>query len=221
MEFCMQHQIQQIQPQAQPTAHCSTTQPQPQAAKKKEVLKPQPPPTKETVYTRPDVPSYFKNMAGMEDVEILDLTTTRPSIDIDENSQDTNYSANSTQDINSTEEFSSDEVPTMKKGVPFPMHLFIGMEPVEVERIPPEINNLCCFKIKCPEKEYSERSSDRRWFLMNTSSRVGLLGKKKTGKCQGSLYCDNKNVPTFPQRESKMKSTSIICFKGKLAVFAS
>ena len=106
-------QIQQIQPQAQPTAHCSTTQPQPQAAKKKEVLKPQPPPTKETVYTRPDVPSYFKNMAGMEDVEILDLTTTRPSIDIDENSQDTNYSVNSTQDINSTEEFSSDEVPTM------------------------------------------------------------------------------------------------------------
>ena len=183
---------QQIQPQTQSTAHCSTSQPQPQAAKKKEVLKPQPPPTKETVYTRPDVPSYFKNMAGMEDVEILDLTTTRPSIDIDENSQDTNYSANSTQDINSTEEISCDEVPTMKKGVPFPMHLFIGMEPVEVERIPPEINNLCCFKIKCPEKEYAERSSDRRWFQMNTSSRVGLLGKKKTGKCQGSFYCDNE-----------------------------
>lgn len=180
-------QIQQIQP----TAHCSKPQPVPQATKKKEVLKNNLPPAKETVYTRTDVPAYFKNMEGMEDVEILDLTTSTPSTEIDENSQDTNYSENSTQDMNSTEDFSSDEVPTMKKGVPFPIHLFTGMEPEEVERIPPEINNLCCYRIKCTEKEYAERSSDRRWFLMNTSSRVGLLGKKKTGKCQGSYFCNN------------------------------
>ena len=184
-------QVQQPKPQAQDTAHSSSSQPNPEAPKKKEVLKPNLPPEKETVYTRPDVPAYFKNLPGMEDVEILDLTTTTHSAETDENSQDTTYSASSTQEINSIEDFSSEEIPAMKRGVPFPVHLFIGMEPVEVDRIPAEINNLCCFRIKCPEKEYSERSSDRRWFLMNTSSRVGLLGKKKTGKCQGSFYCDN------------------------------
>ena len=116
--------IAQNQAQPQPTSHCSTGQPQLQVTNKEEVLKPQPPPTKETVYTRQDVPAYFKKMPDMDDVEILDLTTETPSINIDETSQDTNYSTNSpnsTQDINSTEEGSQDDVPVIKKCVSFPI----------------------------------------------------------------------------------------------------
>ena len=67
------------------------------------------------------------------------------------------------------------------------------MEPTEVDRIPGEIDGTCWYRIKCSDKEYTERTSDLRWFMMRTNSRTGLVGRRKVGSCQGSYICSNKN----------------------------
>ena len=109
--------------EAQSTAQfpaTTQTQAQPQPKNQKEAF--QPAPAKETVSTRCDVPAYYKDMAWMENVQVLDLTTGTPAINIDETSQDTNYgtnSPNSTQEVDTTGETDGD-MPFMKKGVGFP-----------------------------------------------------------------------------------------------------
>ena len=44
-----------------------------------------------------DVPAFYKDMAWMENVQVFDLTTGTPAINIDETSQDTNFGTNSPQ----------------------------------------------------------------------------------------------------------------------------
>ena len=67
-------------------------------------------------------------MPWRENVEVLDLTTGTPPINIDETSQDTNYGTNlpnSTGDATDTTGENDDDVPFMKKGVGFPIHFSI------------------------------------------------------------------------------------------------
>ena len=145
-------------------------------------------------------------MAWMENVQVLDLTTGRPEINIDETSQDTNFgtnSPNSTQEVDTTGE-TDDDMPYMEKGVGFPIHLFSDMEPEEVDKVPGEINHKCWYRMKSTMKDYLEKSSDRRHFLMRTSSKKSLVGKRKTGYCQGSFVCENKKC-SFLSTEGKKK----------------
>ena len=158
--------------EAQSTAQIPSTtqtQAQPQPTNQKEAL--QPVPAKHTVSTRCDVPAYYKDMAWMENVQVLDLTTGTPAINLDETSQDTIFgtnSPNSTQEVDTTGE-TDDDMPYMKKGVGFPIHLFNDMEPEEVDKVPGEINHKCWYRMKSTMKDYLEKSSDKRHFLMRTS----------------------------------------------------
>ena len=130
------------------------------------------PVTKET-----QIPATLTSSQKLDDVEVIDLT------------QEINTTGNTTGESS----FGFEDAPTVKRGVCFPTYLYSEMEPTEVDRIPGEIDGTCWYRIKCSDKEYTERTSDLRWFMMRTSSRTGLVGRRKVGSCQGSYICSNKN----------------------------
>ena len=142
------------------------------------VYGPPPPPTDEF-----DLPAFAKRFQDYENIEIIDLTR-------DE--------GNSTQDSS----YGTDEYPEMKKGIGFPMYLFADKEPVEVEQIPGDIDGLAWYKMQASTQNFNQKSSDLRHFLMRTSNRVGLVGKRKTGRCQGSYSCANDKC-SFLSTEGK------------------
>ena len=80
------------------------------------------------------------------DVEVIDLT------------QEINTTGNSTGESS----FGFEDAPAVKKGVCFPTYLYSEMEPTEVDRLPGEIDGTCWYRIKCSEKEYTEKTSDLR-----------------------------------------------------------
>ena len=123
------------------------------------------------------IPEILKRSRNLEDVEVIDLT------------QEINTTGNSTGESS----FGFEDAPAVKKGVCFPTYLYSEMEPTEVDRLPGEIDGTCWYRIKCSEKEYTEKTSDLRWFLMRTSSRIGLVGRRKVGSCLGSYICSNKS----------------------------
>ena len=129
-------------------------------------------------------------MAWMENAEVLDLTMGTPAINIDETSQDTNYSTNSpnfTQEVDTTGE-TDDDVPFMKKGIGFPIHLFNDMGPEEVNKVPGEINHKCWYRMKSTMKDIWKRTRiDRGHFLMRTSKKR-TCGEKKDWVLPG-LIC--------------------------------
>ena len=140
-------------------------------------------PAKQQIY----IPEFIRRNKNFdEDVEVIDLT------------QEINTTVNTTGESS----FSFDDAPSVKKGVSFPTYLYSEMEPTLVDQLPGEIDGTCWYRIKCSEKEYTEKSSDLRWFLMRTSSRVGLVGRRKVGSCQGSFICSNKNC-SFLSTEGK------------------
>ena len=65
-------------------------------------------------------------------------------------------STNSTQEVDTTGE-TDDDMPYMKKGVPG------------------EIDHKCWYRMKSTMKDYLGKSSDRRHFLMRTSSQKSLV----------------------------------------------
>ena len=66
---------------------------------------------------------------------------------------------------------------------------------VLVDEIPWDVNRDQKYQIECEEEDYINKAKDGRWFKMHTSSRKGLVGKRKAGTCQGSLMCENMNCP--------------------------
>ena len=129
------------------------------------------------VNEEPHIPPTLTATQNLDDVEVIDLT------------QEINTTGNTTGESS----FGFEDAPAVKRGVCFPTYLYSEMEPIEVDRIPGEIDGTCWYRIKCSEKEYTEKTSDLRWFMMRTSSRTGLVGRRKVGSCQGSYICSNKN----------------------------
>ena len=123
------------------------------------------------------IPEILKRSQNLEDVEVIDLT------------QEINTTGNST----GVSSLGFEDAPAVKKGACFPTYLYSEMEPTEVDRLPGEIDGTCWYRIKCSDKEYTEKTSDLRWLLMRTSSRIGLVGRRKVGSCLGSYICSNKN----------------------------
>ena len=63
---------------------------------------------------------------------------------------------------------------------------FAHMDSVLVEEIPWDVDRDQKYRIECEEDEFIDKAKDGRWFEMHTSSRKGLIGKRKAGSCQGS-----------------------------------
>ena len=72
---------------------------------------------------------------------------------------------------------------------------FAHMDSVLVEEIPWDVDRDQKYRIECEEDEFIDKAKDGRWFEMHTSSRKGLIGKRKAGSCQGSLMCENNTCP--------------------------
>ena len=72
---------------------------------------------------------------------------------------------------------------------------FVQMDSVLVDEIPWDVDRDQKYQIECEEEDYIDKAKDGRWFEMHTSSRKGLVGKRKAGTCQGSLMCENMNCP--------------------------
>ena len=72
---------------------------------------------------------------------------------------------------------------------------FAQMDSVLVDEIPWDVDRDQKYRIECEEEDYINKAKDGRWFEMHTSSRKGLVGKRKVGTCQGSLMCENMKCP--------------------------
>ena len=138
------------------------------------------------VTEEPHIPPTLTATQNLDDVEVIDLT------------QEINTTGNTTGESS----FGFEDAPIVKRGVCFPTYLYSEMEPIEVDRIPGKIDGTCWYRIKCSEKEYTDKTSDLRWFMMRTSSHTGLVGRRKVGSCQGSNICSNKNC-SYPSTEGK------------------
>ena len=77
----------------------------------------------------------------------------------------------------------------------FPMHLFCKTEGECVDEMPHDIDGFKLYKIKCSPQEWVEKSKDLQHFKMNTLGRKDLIGTRKVGRCQGSLYCMSAQCP--------------------------
>ena len=73
------------------------------------------------------------------------------------------------------------------------MHSFENVPIQKVDAIPWEIDGNCIYQLKCNEDEFIDKQRDGRWWKMSESGRVDLNGRRKTGTCQGSFICNNKN----------------------------
>ena len=84
----------------------------------------------------------------------------------------------------------------------FPSFLFRKTKPKKVDFLPHNINGNVYYKVRCTLRNYSKKTSDRRWFYMRTSSRKGLKGIRKVGTCKGSWKCTNDRC-SFLMKEKK------------------
>ena len=73
----------------------------------------------------------------------------------------------------------------------FPTFLFRNVKPKMCNFLPQNLDGNKYYKVKCTIKNYSKKTSDRRWFYLRTSSKAGLNGICKVGTCKGSWQCTN------------------------------
>ena len=64
-----------------------------------------------------------------------------------------------------------------------------------VEEIPWAVDGDNIYKIKCSENEWLNKYKDGRSFFIKESSQSDLKGKRKIGKCLGSMVCKRGDCP--------------------------
>ena len=74
-----------------------------------------------------------------------------------------------------------------------------------VDELPwgPDGDNI--YKMKCTEENWIEKYEDGRWFHLKNSTHDGLLGKRRTGKCQGSFMCKRGDCPKLTAEDTVNK----------------
>ena len=113
----------------------------------------------------------------------------------------------------------------LRSGTVFPVHLYQKTEPQDVNFLPGSINGNKVYKVMCTTRNYSKKTSDRRWFYMRTTSKSGFRGIRKVGTCLGSWECVNKEC-SYLSTEKKpnwwhweYKGGSKVCYScGRYAV---
>ena len=84
----------------------------------------------------------------------------------------------------------------------FPTFLFRNVKPKRCNFLPQNLDGNKYYNVKCTIKNYSKKTSDRRWFYLRTSSKAGLNGIRKVGTCKGSWQCTNTSC-SFLKTENK------------------
>lgn len=83
----------------------------------------------------------------------------------------------------------------MKKNDEFPMELFEGLIPEQVDCLPEDIDGLKFYLIHADAHEWHEKVADRRNFKMCTCQIRSFNGARKMGWCENSFECVNKHCP--------------------------
>ena len=74
----------------------------------------------------------------------------------------------------------------------FPHHIYEECTPKPVQYLPSNVNGNCVYKVPATPTDYTPKTTDRRWFLMRTTSGdSSTAGIRKIGICQGSFICQN------------------------------
>lgn len=82
-----------------------------------------------------------------------------------------------------------------------------------VGKVPYNVNGTCIFHINATEDDWIKKQKDGRWWgHMNTSSRKGLTGLRKVGRCAGSWMCPHDNCPLFTGPNGKRNRSSFSPF---------
>ena len=84
----------------------------------------------------------------------------------------------------------------------FPTFLFRNAKLKRCNFLTQNLDGNKYYKVKCTIKNYSKKTSDRRWFYLRTSSKAGLNGICKVGTCKGSWQCTNTSC-SFLKTENK------------------
>lgn len=84
----------------------------------------------------------------------------------------------------------------------FPKHLFANIEAEWVDILPGNVNGKCLYKIKTNRKDYWKVTSDLWHFNMQTSGKK-IDGRRKTGHCQGNLFCPNTECTFMATNQSE------------------
>ena len=74
---------------------------------------------------------------------------------------------------------------------PLDMKLFDDCSMTQFDKIPWDIDGKNIYKIVSDKDFWIDEAHDGRWWKLSTSSRKGLKGERKFGKCVGSYICSN------------------------------
>ena len=83
----------------------------------------------------------------------------------------------------------------------------LNMEVEMVDSIPWDVDGDHRFRVFCDVDNWVDKAKDGHWYKLNSSSRKGLNGFRKTGTCQGSMLCQNIGCPKL-QSEGVINSNS-------------
>ena len=90
---------------------------------------------------------------------------------------------------------SNNQVLNIGRGKPFPTWMFREEQAIFVDKVPDFIDGQTLYKVHTTHTTWWRQTSDKRYFLMQTSSRSNYTGIREGGVCQGSWICPNITCP--------------------------
>lgn len=90
----------------------------------------------------------------------------------------------------------------------FPIHLFRNVEPEWVDSIPPDIDGKKFYQIRTDIQTFNAKARDMHHFKMNTSKTGTNTIKRKTGHCQGNLFCPNPQCTFLKTNKNNVENMS-------------
>ena len=107
---------------------------------------------------------------------------------------------------------SHNQIPMIGGGKRFPTDMFTDEDAIHVSKLPNLIDGQCLYKVHTTHSTWHKQTSDKRYFLMQTSSRSNFSGIWEGGVCQGSWICPNIACPF--QQTSYQKQPNCINFQS-------
>ena len=139
-------------------------------------------------------PAHSSN-PDMDECEVLDLSQKSSNAPVSVQIQN---SPHSSSELSEKEKWNAEGM----NDYFFPKHVFSSVEPEWVDHIPGNIDGKCMYKIRTDSRNYWKVTSDLRHFAMKTSNPRKFHGIRKTGYCQGDLFCPNSEC-TFVHTNSQ------------------
>ena len=96
---------------------------------------------------------------------------------------------------NAVSETQNKQIPHSEKHLN--MKLFENVEPEVINKMPWNPNGNKIYTINCKEEYWHKGQHDGKFWLFSPSSRKGLVGVCKFGKCLGSFICLNDECPAY------------------------